>query len=57
MIVLECVTPDVAEKVTSTVNIPTIGIGSGTDVDGEVLVINDLLGAKAIKHHPSFALR
>lgn len=44
MIVLECVTPEVATEITSTVNVPTIGIGSGTNVDGQVLVINDLLG-------------
>lgn len=42
-IVLECVTPDVAEQITQDLAIPTIGIGSGQEVDGQVLVLNDLL--------------
>lgn len=42
-IVLECVTSDLAKKITELINIPTIGIGSGQNVDGQVLVINDLL--------------
>jgi 3-methyl-2-oxobutanoate hydroxymethyltransferase len=43
-IVLECVPADVARKITQTVRVPTIGIGAGPDCDGQVLVINDLLG-------------
>lgn len=42
-IVLECVNPEIAQQITSSLIIPTIGIGSGQAVDGEVLVINDLL--------------
>jgi 3-methyl-2-oxobutanoate hydroxymethyltransferase len=42
-IVLECVTKDLAKEVTQSLSVPTIGIGSGQDVDGQVLVINDLL--------------
>ena len=42
-IVLECVKPSLAKKITSLINIPTIGIGSGNDTDGQVLVLNDLL--------------
>ena len=42
-IVLECISPDVANQITTLLDIPTIGIGSGTEVDGQVLVINDLL--------------
>lgn len=42
-IVLECITSDVANDITKELNIPTIGIGAGKDVDGQVLVINDLL--------------
>lgn len=42
-IVLECVTSDVACAITKELHIPTIGIGSGKEVDGQVLVINDLL--------------
>jgi 3-methyl-2-oxobutanoate hydroxymethyltransferase len=43
-IVLELVTGAVAAEVTRTVAIPTIGIGSGPDCDGQILVIHDLLG-------------
>jgi 3-methyl-2-oxobutanoate hydroxymethyltransferase len=42
-VVLECVEKEVAKQITGKLSIPTIGIGSGTDVDGQVLVINDLL--------------
>jgi 3-methyl-2-oxobutanoate hydroxymethyltransferase len=42
-VVLECITPDVACDITKELNIPTIGIGAGKEVDGQVLVINDLL--------------
>jgi 3-methyl-2-oxobutanoate hydroxymethyltransferase len=42
-IVLEFVEESLAEKITEALKIPTIGIGSGTSTDGQVLVINDLL--------------
>lgn len=42
-IVLECVEETLAAEITQAINIPTIGIGSGSKVDGQVLVINDLL--------------
>lgn len=42
-VVLECITSDVACDITKELNIPTIGIGAGSEVDGQVLVINDLL--------------
>jgi 3-methyl-2-oxobutanoate hydroxymethyltransferase len=42
-IVLECVEKSLSAQITDLINIPTIGIGSGLDVDGQVLVINDLL--------------
>jgi 3-methyl-2-oxobutanoate hydroxymethyltransferase len=42
--VLELVRHEVASKITATVTIPTIGIGSGSDCDGQVLVIHDLIG-------------
>ena len=41
-IVLECVEETLAQKITDQLNIPTIGIGSGQETDGQVLVINDL---------------
>jgi 3-methyl-2-oxobutanoate hydroxymethyltransferase len=43
-IVLELVTPAVAKELTREIPIPTIGIGSGPDCDGQILVIHDLLG-------------
>ncbi len=42
-IVLEFVEQGLAQKITEALTIPTIGIGSGTMTDGQVLVINDLL--------------
>jgi 3-methyl-2-oxobutanoate hydroxymethyltransferase len=42
--VLELIQTDVAAEITAAVNIPTIGIGSGKECDGQVLVINDILG-------------
>lgn len=43
-IVLEAIPPDLAEDVTASVGVPTIGIGAGKGCDGQVLVCYDLLG-------------
>lgn len=43
-VVLECVPSEVAAMITSTLDIPTIGIGAGGQCSGQVLVSNDLLG-------------
>ena len=43
-IVLECIPFELAAKVTQALHIPTIGIGAGSAVDGQVLVLYDLLG-------------
>lgn len=43
-IVLECVPRKIAARITSTLAIPTIGIGAGPDCDGQVVVTPDLLG-------------
>jgi 3-methyl-2-oxobutanoate hydroxymethyltransferase len=43
-IVLELVAPPVARQITESISIPTIGIGSGPDCDGQILVTPDLLG-------------
>jgi 3-methyl-2-oxobutanoate hydroxymethyltransferase len=43
-IVLELVTPSLAKALTERLPIPTIGIGSGADCDGQILVTPDLLG-------------
>jgi len=43
-IVFEMVSHQVAKLITESVKVPTIGIGSGVDCDGQVLVIQDMLG-------------
>ena len=43
-IVLELVTPPVAREITQAIAVPTIGIGSGPDCDGQILVTYDLVG-------------
>jgi len=43
-LVLELVTPSAAKQITDRIPIPTIGIGSGPDCDGQILVTTDLLG-------------
>jgi 3-methyl-2-oxobutanoate hydroxymethyltransferase len=43
-LVLEGIPADVAKRITEAVTMPTIGIGAGPHCDGQVLVINDLLG-------------
>lgn len=42
--VLELVKPEMAEKITASISLPTIGIGSGAGCDGQVLVTHDLVG-------------
>lgn len=43
-LVLECVPLELAKKITDEISIPTIGIGAGPFCDGQVLVVNDMLG-------------
>ena len=55
-IALEMVTKEVSKIISSSIGIPTIGIGSGPDCDGQVLVVHDVLGLyERIK--PKFAKR
>jgi 3-methyl-2-oxobutanoate hydroxymethyltransferase len=54
-VVLECVPPDLAEEVTRSLRIPTIGIGAGAGCDGQVLVIHDMLGWGTTKFSKTFA--
>jgi 3-methyl-2-oxobutanoate hydroxymethyltransferase len=44
-IVMELVEPELAREITSSLDIPTIGIGSGTGCGGQILVTHDLVGA------------
>jgi len=43
-VVLEKIPNEIAKKVSKKIKIPTIGIGAGNNVDGQVLVLHDLLG-------------
>lgn len=44
LIVAECIPSALGSELTTSVDVPVIGIGAGSDVDGQVLVLNDLLG-------------
>jgi 3-methyl-2-oxobutanoate hydroxymethyltransferase len=52
-LVLECVPSALASRITHALSIPTIGIGAGVDCDGQVLVLQDLLGLSN-GHRPKF---
>ena len=43
-VVMEIVVPEIAKQITNAVEIPTIGIGSGENCDGQILVTHDLIG-------------
>jgi 3-methyl-2-oxobutanoate hydroxymethyltransferase len=43
-LVLEKIPAELAKKVSQSIDIPTIGIGAGPDTDGQVLVMQDMLG-------------
>jgi len=55
-IALEMVTRETSKIISDTIGIPTIGIGSGPDCDGQVLVVHDVLGLYE-KIKPKFAKR
>ena len=50
--VLECVVEDLAKKITHKVSVPTIGIGASKYCDGQILVIDDMLGLS--DYYPRF---
>jgi len=52
-IVLECVPEEVSKEITESISVPTIGIGAGRFCDGQVLVINDIIGLFE-GHRPKF---
>jgi len=43
-VVLEIIAPETAKTISASIEIPTIGIGSGNDCDGQILVTHDLIG-------------
>ena len=51
-IVLECLTPNTAKIITNLLKIPTIGIGSSSYCDGQILVTDDMLGLSGF--YPKF---
>jgi len=55
-VVLEAVPRELAARITRELRIPTIGIGAGTDCDGQILVVHDLLGL-TFGQTPKFARR
>ena len=54
MLLLECVPSELAKEITSAVKIPVIGIGAGSDTDGQVLVLHDMLGLSLTGRVPKF---
>lgn len=54
-IVLECIPADLAAEITASLQIPTIGIGSGAACDGQVLVMHDMLGWGEARFTHTFA--
>jgi 3-methyl-2-oxobutanoate hydroxymethyltransferase len=53
-VVLECVPANLAREITAALRIPTIGIGAGAGCDGQILVLQDLLGMN-VDFHPKFS--
>ena len=51
-IVLECISPKAAKLITKNLQIPTIGIGSSLNCDGQILVTDDMLGLSGF--YPKF---
>ena len=49
LLVLECVPSALAKRISSSLSMPVIGIGAGPDCDGQVLVLQDVIGVSARK--------
>lgn len=54
LLVLECVPSDLAEQISSELNIPVIGVGAGVNTDGQILVMHDMFGISA-NYMPKFS--
>jgi 3-methyl-2-oxobutanoate hydroxymethyltransferase len=51
-IIIECVIENLAKLITKSISVPTIGIGASKYCDGQILVIDDMLGLS--DHYPKF---
>lgn len=54
-LVLESIPATLAQKITESLSIPTIGIGAGVHCDGQIQVLHDLLGLNPNAEHPRHA--
>ena len=54
-IVIECVVENLAKEITKSISTPTIGIGASKHCDGQILVIDDMIGLNST--HPRFVKR
>jgi 3-methyl-2-oxobutanoate hydroxymethyltransferase len=57
LLLLECIPSALAARITAESPVPVIGIGAGPDVDGQILVLHDLIGISpsvTIGHTPRF---
>lgn len=48
-VLLECIPAALAERISKEISVPTIGIGAGVNCDGQVLVLQDMLGMSGFK--------
>lgn len=48
LLLVECIPVDLARTITETLSIPVIGIGAGKEVDGQIMVLHDVLGISPI---------
>ena len=54
IILLECVPAILAEEISSSLTVPTIGIGAGSATDGQIMVCYDVIGAYSWENQPKF---
>ncbi len=54
IVLLECVPAELAKRITETLDVPVIGIGAGSDTDGQILVMHDMFGISA-NYMPRFS--
>ena len=54
IILLECVPAVLAEEISQSLSVPTIGIGAGSATDGQIMVCYDTIGAYSWEKQPKF---